>query len=105
MDGGRRPGMALVNMSVVEQRYRAVLAVERGEPRIVVASQYGVSRQTLHTWLSRSSRDGLAGLSDRFHRPDFCPHQACGCPILCPCHATVPILVEEAADAVASLDL
>jgi transposase len=68
--------MALVNMSVVEQRYRAVLAVERGEPRIVVASGYGVSRQTLHTWLSRYSRDGLAGLSDRSHRPDFCPHQA-----------------------------
>jgi transposase len=68
--------MALVNMSVVEQRYRAVLAVERGEPRIVVASQYGVSRQTLHTWLSRYSRDGLAGLTDRSHRPEFCPHQA-----------------------------
>jgi hypothetical protein len=29
----------------------------------------------------------------------------CGCRNLCPCHATVPILVEEAADAVASLDL
>ena len=48
--------MALVNMSVVEQRYRAVLAVERGEPRMVVASQYGVSRQTLHTWLTRYVR-------------------------------------------------
>ena len=41
--------MALVNLSVVEQRYRAVLAVERGEPKIVVAAQFGVSRQTLHT--------------------------------------------------------
>ncbi len=37
--------MALVNLSVVEQRYRAVLAVERGEPKIVVAAQFGVSRQ------------------------------------------------------------
>jgi transposase len=43
--------MALVEISVVEQSYRAVLAVGRGEPKIVVATQFGVSRQTLHTWL------------------------------------------------------
>ncbi|MFY9808701.1 MAG: IS481 family transposase [Pseudonocardiaceae bacterium] len=69
--------MALVEMSVVEQRYRAVLAVGRGEPKIVVAAQFGVSRQTLHTWLTRYARDGLAGLIDRTHRPSSCPHQAC----------------------------
>ncbi|MGA9692743.1 MAG: IS481 family transposase [Pseudonocardiaceae bacterium] len=68
--------MALVEMSVVEQRYRAVLAVERGEPKIVVATQFGVSRQTLHTWLTRYARHGLAGLIDRTHRPPSCPHQA-----------------------------
>ena len=68
--------MALVEMSVVEQRYRAVLAVGRGEPKIVVAAQFGVSRQTLHTWLTRYARDGLAGLIDRTHRPPSCPHQA-----------------------------
>ena len=67
--------MALVNLSVVEQRYRAVLAVERGEPKIVVAAQFGVSRQTLHTWLTRYRASGLAGLMDRTHRPDSCPHQ------------------------------
>ncbi len=33
--------MALVDLSVVEQRYRAVLAVERGEPKIVVAASSG----------------------------------------------------------------
>jgi transposase InsO family protein len=69
--------MALVEMSVVEQRYRAVLAVERGEPKIVVAAQFGVSRQTLHTWLTRYAQDGLAGLIDRTHRPPSCSHQAC----------------------------
>jgi transposase len=69
--------MALVEMSVVEQRYRAVLAVGRGEPKIVVAAQFGVSRQTLHTWLTRYARDGLAGLIDRTHRPPSCAHQAC----------------------------
>ena len=68
--------MALVEMSVVEQRYRAVLAVGRGEPKIVVAAQFGVSRQTLHTWITRYARDGLAGLIDRTHRPPSCAHQA-----------------------------
>ena len=68
--------LALVNLSVVEQRYRAVLAVERGEPKTVVAAQFGVSRQTLHTWLTRYARDRLAGLMDRSHRPCGCPHQA-----------------------------
>jgi transposase len=68
--------MALVEMSIVEQRYRAVLAVGRGEPKIVVAAQFGVSRQTLHTWLTRYARDGLAGLIDRTHRPPSCAHQA-----------------------------
>lgn len=68
--------MALVEMSVVEQRYRAVLAVGRGEPKIVVATQFGVSRQTLHTWLTRYARDGLAGLIDRTHRPPWCAHQS-----------------------------
>lgn len=68
--------MALVDLSVVEQRYRAVLAVERGEQKIVVADQFGVSRQTLHTWLTRYAHDGLAELIDRTHRPELCPHQA-----------------------------
>jgi transposase InsO family protein len=69
--------LALVNLSVVEQRHRAVLAVERGEPKSVVAAQFGVSRQTLHNWLTRYRESGLAGLMDRSHRPPSCPHQAC----------------------------
>ena len=48
--------MALINLSVVEQRYRAVLAVERGEPKMVMTAQFGVSRQSLHTWLTRYAR-------------------------------------------------
>ncbi len=68
--------MALVDMTVVEQRYRAVLAVEQGEPRYQVAAQFGVSRQTLHTWITRFRAEGLAGLASRSHRPDSCPHQA-----------------------------
>ncbi len=67
--------MALIELSVVEQRYRAVLAVERGEPKNVVAAQFGVSRQTLHTLLTRYGESGLAGLMDRSHRPPRCAHQ------------------------------
>jgi transposase InsO family protein len=68
--------LALIELSVVEQRYRAVLAVERGEPKSVVAAQFGVSRQSLHTWLTRYRESGLAGLMDRSHKPSTCPHQA-----------------------------
>jgi transposase InsO family protein len=67
--------LALVDMTVVEQRYRAVLAVERGEKKIDVAAQFGVSRQSVHTWCVRYAADGLAGLVDRSRRPDSCAHQ------------------------------
>jgi transposase InsO family protein len=63
-------------LSVVEQRYGAVLEVIR-EGRTVkdVAAAVGVSRQTLHTWLARYEEAGLEGLADRSHRPESCPHQ------------------------------
>ena len=54
--------MALVELSVVEQRYRAVLAVLAGATVTEVAAQLGVSRQTLHTWKLRYAESGLAGL-------------------------------------------
>ncbi|GAA4603635.1 hypothetical protein GCM10023195_12150 [Actinoallomurus liliacearum] len=68
-------GLALVELSVVEQRYRAVLEVEAGCPVIEVAERYGVSRQTLHAWMRRYREGGLSGLADRSHRPASCPHQ------------------------------
>jgi transposase len=41
----------LVELSVVEQRYQAVLAVIRdGVPIVEVASRMGVSRQAVHRW-------------------------------------------------------
>jgi transposase-like protein len=67
--------LALVELSVVEQRYRAVLAVEAGATVSEVARQVGVSRQTLHAWLARYRQAGLGGLVDRSKRPDTCPHQ------------------------------
>jgi transposase InsO family protein len=63
-------------LSVAEQRYQAVLAViSDGLSISQVASKVGVSRQTLHSWLSRYEAEGLDGLGDRSHRPVSCPHQ------------------------------
>lgn len=63
-------------LSVVEQRYQAVLAViSDGLSISQVASKVGVSRQTLHAWLARYEAQGLQGLADRSHRPHGCPHQ------------------------------
>jgi transposase InsO family protein len=63
-------------MSVSEQRYLAVLAVIRdGDTVTEVAARFGVSRKTLHVWLSRYEAGGLENLGDRSHRPRSCPHQ------------------------------
>ncbi len=50
--------MALVEVSIGEQRYKAVLA---GDPVVEAAAKVGVSRQSLHTWLRRYADEGLAG--------------------------------------------
>jgi transposase InsO family protein len=66
----------LVELGVVEQRYRAVLEVLEGLTVTDVARRYGVSRQTVHVWLRRYGADGgLANLADRSSRPHSCPHQ------------------------------
>ena len=66
----------LVELGVVEQRYRAVLEVLEGAPVTEVARRYGVARQTVHGWLRRYAREGgLGGLADRSSRPASCPHQ------------------------------
>ena len=53
-----------MELGVVEQRYQAVLEVLGGASVTDVARRYGVARQTVHTWLRRHGRDGLAGLVD-----------------------------------------
>jgi transposase len=69
-------GLVLRELSVTEQRYRAVLAViEDGLSVTEAAAKAGVSRQTLHSWLVRYAAGGLEGLADRSHRPSSCPHQ------------------------------
>jgi transposase InsO family protein len=66
----------LVELGVVEQRYRAVLEVlDEGVSVTEVARRHGVARQTVHEWLARYAAGGLAGLADRSSRPASCPHQ------------------------------
>jgi transposase len=60
---------------VAEQRYQTVLAViSDGLSISQVAEKVGVSRQTVHSWLTRYEASGLEGLVDRSHRPVSCPH-------------------------------
>ncbi len=67
--------MALVVLSVVEQRLDAVRAVLAGASVTEVALEVGVSRQSVHAWLGRYLSEGVGGLADRSHRPKGCPHQ------------------------------
>jgi transposase InsO family protein len=66
----------LVELKVVEQRYRAVLEVlSDGASVTDVARRHGVARQTVHEWLRRYVADGLGGLADHSSKPLSCPHQ------------------------------
>jgi transposase InsO family protein len=66
----------LLELSVVEQRYDAVMEVLRDGLTVTeVADRYGVSRQSVHSWIGRYEREGLGGLADRSHQPRTCPHQ------------------------------
>jgi transposase InsO family protein len=66
----------LLELTVVEQRFNAVMEVLRDGLKVTeVAERYGVSRQAVHGWLRRYAAGGLDGLADRSHRPDSCPHQ------------------------------
>jgi transposase InsO family protein len=65
----------LWELSVTEQRYRAVLEVRAGVPVTEVAERYGVSRQSVHAWLRRYRDEGPSGLADRSHRVHAQPWQ------------------------------
>jgi transposase len=68
--------LALVVLSVVEQRLDAVRAVLDGADVVEVAVRAGVHRATLHRWVARYLTGQLAGLADRSHRPHSSPRQA-----------------------------
>ncbi len=52
----------LVELNLVEQRYRAVLEVLNDGASVTdMARRSGVSRQTVHGWLRQYAAEGLAG--------------------------------------------
>jgi transposase InsO family protein len=63
----------LRELNVIEQRYQAVLEVLDDFPVTEVAERFGVSRQTVHRWVSRYRESGLSGLADRSHAPKAHP--------------------------------
>lgn len=66
----------LVELSVMEQRYQAVMAVVQDGWKVSeVADRLGVSRQSVHKWIARYEAGGLPALADRSHRPQSCAHQ------------------------------
>jgi transposase InsO family protein len=66
----------LVELSVMEQRYHAVIAVVQDGCQVTeVARRLGVARQSVHNWIARYEAGGLAALADRSHRPHGCAHQ------------------------------
>jgi transposase InsO family protein len=66
----------LVDLSVMEQRYQAVMAVVQDGWKVVeVADRLGVARQSVHNWIARYEAGGLPALADRSHRPESCAHQ------------------------------
>src|SRR5256885_4725629 len=65
----------LVELSMTEQRYRAVLEVQAGVPVTEVAERFGVSRQAVHRWIGWYREEGLAGLAGRSSRPRASPTQ------------------------------
>ena len=65
----------LWELSVTEQRYRAVLEVLARVPVTEVAERYGVSRQSVHAWLVRYRDEGPPGLADRSHKAHAHPWQ------------------------------
>ena len=72
---GREVDPVLVRLGLVEQRHKAVLEVLGGAPVADVARRYGVTRQSVHTWLKRYGGSGIAGLVNRSCRPLSCPHK------------------------------
>ncbi|HEX2296105.1 MAG TPA: IS481 family transposase [Actinomycetota bacterium] len=66
----------MVELSVMEQRYQAVMAVVQDGWKVTeVADRLGVARQSVHNWIARYEQGGLAALADRSHRPASCAHQ------------------------------
>jgi transposase len=61
----------LQELRVGEQRYRAVWEVLEGASVTEVARRFGVSRQSVQSWLTRYAADGGGAGAARSSRSDF----------------------------------
>jgi transposase len=67
----------LVEPSVIEHRYQAVMAVVQDGWKVAeVADRLSVSRQAVNKWIVRYEAGGLPAIADRTHRPQSCSHQS-----------------------------
>ena len=63
--------MHLVELSVMEQRYQAVMAILQDGWKVTeVADRLGVTRQAVHKWIARYESGGSPALADRSPRPN-----------------------------------
>ena len=65
----------LMELELVEQRYKAVMEVLDGATVLDAARRNGVARQTVHDRLRRYAAHGLAGPADGSSKPQSSPHQ------------------------------
>lgn len=66
----------LTDLTVVEQRHKAVLEVVDHDAKVTdVAIRFGVDRRTLQRWIARYRQGGMAALANRSSKPAHCPHQ------------------------------
>ena len=62
--------------TIVEQRRAFCALAEQEEVSFsAVCQRFGISRPTGYLWRRRCAAEGDAGLIDRSHRPQSCPHQ------------------------------
>jgi hypothetical protein len=87
-------GSVLLELTVVEQRFNAVMEVLRDGLTVVeVAERYGVSRQAVHGWLRRYAAGGLEGWLPAPTAPTPAPTRCppTSRPESVSCAATIPI--------------
>jgi transposase len=69
----------LREISKMEQRYDAVMAVMQGGFSVTEAAQkFGVSRESVYRWMKRYEEGGLEALAEGSHRPKHSPLQTPG---------------------------
>lgn len=62
--------------NAVDQRRRFIAALTSGHWSMSeVCARFGVSRKTGYKWVARATAEGVAGLADRSHAPQHCPHR------------------------------